>query len=159
MVAEHIVLQLPTDLRWAIAGRSVNKLQNIAKELQSLNPDRPAPEIEACNLNNAELATLAKKTFALIATVGPYATYGEHAFKACAEAGTHYFDCTGEAVWTKEMIEKYEATAKSTGACMFPQCGVESAPSDLITYAMASRIRSQLSASTGDVVVDIHELQ
>ena len=110
-------------------------------------------------MNDPDLAALAKKTFALISTVGPYAKYGEHAFKACVETGTHYFDCTGEAVWTMDMIQKYESTAKLTGACMFPQCGVESAPSDLLTYSMASLIRSELSASTSDVVVDIHELQ
>lgn len=159
MTAEHIASQFPTDLKWAIAGRSADKLQTIAKEFQAVNPDRPSPKIEVCSLNDADLAALAKKTFVLIATVGPYAEYGEYAFKACAEAGTHYVDCTGEAVWTMDMIQKYESTAKSTGACMFPQCGIESAPSDLVTYSMASLIRSKLSAQTGDVVVDIHELQ
>ncbi|KAK7753445.1 hypothetical protein SLS62_004520 [Diatrype stigma] len=158
MTAEHIASQFPTDLKWAIAGRSAEKLQSIAKELQALNPDRPSPEIETCSLNDADLAELAKKTFVLIATVGPYAKYGEYAFKACAESGTHYVDCTGEAVWTLDMIQKYESTAKSTGACMFPQCGIESAPSDLVTYSLASLIRSKLSAPTGDVVVDIHKI-
>ncbi|RYP85283.1 hypothetical protein DL769_001014 [Monosporascus sp. CRB-8-3] len=159
MTAEHIALHLPTDLRWAIAGRSVERLQNVVRECQALNPDRRMPEIEVWDLNDTDLAALAKKTFILITTVGPYAKYGEDAFKACAEAGTHYFDCTGEAVWTLEMIQKYEAAAESTGACMIPQCGVESAPSDLMTYSMASLIRSELSASTSDVVVDFHEVQ
>ncbi|RYP14404.1 hypothetical protein DL765_006393 [Monosporascus sp. GIB2] len=158
MTAEHIALHLPTDLRWAIAGRSVERLQNVVRECHALNPDRRMPEIEVWDLNDADLAALAKKTFILITTAGPFAKYGEDAFKACAETGTHYFDCTGEAVWTQEMIQKYEATAKSTGACMIPQCGIESAPSDLITYLMASLIRSELSASTSDVVVDFHEV-
>ncbi len=157
--SEHIAQQFPTDLRWAIAGRSADKLQSIAEECQAINRDRPSPGIEVCNLNDADLAALAKKTFALITTVGPYSKYGEHAFKACAEAGTHYFDCTGEAVWTRAMIQKYEATAKLTGACMFIQCGLESAPSDLMTYSMASLIRSELSAPTGDVVVEFHKIR
>lgn len=42
---EHIVSQLPTDLVWAVAGRSESKLQSLVKELKSLNPDRIAPGI------------------------------------------------------------------------------------------------------------------
>ncbi|KAH9903672.1 Saccharopine dehydrogenase-domain-containing protein [Xylariomycetidae sp. FL2044] len=158
MTAEHITSHFPTDLKWAIAGRSSEKLENVIRECKALNPDRPSPAIEICNLNDVELSALAKKTFVLITTVGPYAQYGEHAFKACAEAGTHYLDCTGEAIWTLEMIEKYEGPAKASGACMLPQAGIESAPSDLMAFSMASIIRSNLSAPTGDVVVDIHEL-
>ncbi|KAI1781421.1 Saccharopine dehydrogenase-domain-containing protein [Hypoxylon cercidicola] len=159
LVAEHITTHLPTDLKWAVAGRSAEKLQNVISECRALNPDRRAPDIEICSLNDADLGALAKKTFALITTVGPYAKYGEYAFKACAENGTHYFDCTGEAVWHMSMIKKYEATAKATGACLFPQAGIESAPSDLMTFSMASLLRSTLSAPVGDVVVKIHAIR
>ena len=131
----------------------------MAQECQALNPDCAEPGIEICNLSDPDLAALVKKTFILITTVGPYAKYGELAFKACAEAGTHYFDCTGEAVWTMDMIEKYDATAKRTGACIFPQSGIESVPSDLLTYIMASHIRSELSVPTSDVVVGMQELR
>ncbi|KAI1505414.1 hypothetical protein F5X99DRAFT_415881 [Biscogniauxia marginata] len=158
MVAEYIATHFPTDLKWAIAGRSTEKLENVVRECKALNRDRPAPEIEICNLNDTELATLAKKTFVLITTVGPYSRYGEHAFKACAETGTHYFDCTGEVVWHMSMIDKYEARAKKSGALLFPQAGVESGPSDLITFSLASFIKSELSVPVSDVVVDIHEL-
>lgn len=159
LVAEHITTHFPTDLKWAIAGRSAEKLQNVISECKVLNPDRKSPSIEICNLNDEDLDALAKKTFALITTVGPYSKYGEYAFKACAESGTHYFDCTGEAVWHMAMIKKYEATAKVTGACLFPQSAIESAPSDLMTFAMASLLQSQLSAPVGDVVVKIHEIR
>lgn len=159
LVAEHITTHFPTDLKWAIAGRSTEKLQKVVQECKILNPDRRSPEIEVCSLNDADLGALAKKTFTLITTVGPYAKYGEYAFKACAEAGTHYFDCTGEAVWHMSMVQKYDAVAKATGACLFPQAGIESAPSDLMTYSMASVLRSELSAPVGDVVVEVHELQ
>jgi short subunit dehydrogenase-like uncharacterized protein len=121
--------------------------------------DETTAEIEVCDLNDADLLALAKKTRVLITTVGPYARYGEHAFKACAEAGTHYVDCTGESVWTLDMIKKYEAKAKETGAVLIPQAGIESGPSDLLTWAMADLIRRELSASVSDVVVEVHELK
>lgn len=158
-VAEHITTHFPTDLKWAIAGRSAAKLQNVIDECKALNPDRQSPEIEICSLNHTELGALAKKTFAFITTVGPFSLYGEYAFKACAEAGTHYFDCTGEAVWHSSMIEKYEAVARATGACLFPQSAMESATSDLITFAMASRIKTEFSAPIGDVIVEVHEIR
>ena len=124
-----------------------------------MNADRTQPSIEICNLGDTELSALAKKTFVLITTVGPYAKYGEPAFRACAENGTHYLDVTGEAAWTRAMIRKYEQVAKKSGAIMFPQSGIESAPSDIINWALASRIRSELGAQTGDVTLSVYELQ
>ncbi|KAH7038104.1 saccharopine dehydrogenase [Microdochium trichocladiopsis] len=156
MTAEHIAATFPTNTRWAVAGRSADKLQHVVSECQKINQDRLAPAVEVCNLNDADLAQLARKTCVLISTVGPYAKYGEHAFKACAEAGTHYLDCTGEAVWTLDMITKYEATAKRSGACLISQNGVESAPSDVMAYVLAQTIKKELEADTGDVVVSVH---
>lgn len=43
LCAEHIVQHLPTDLKWALAGRSAGKLEAVAKELRALNPDRIQP--------------------------------------------------------------------------------------------------------------------
>ncbi|KAI0971848.1 hypothetical protein F4678DRAFT_472321 [Xylaria arbuscula] len=158
ITAEFIASQFPTDTKWAVAGRSAQKLEDVVKTCQGLNPDRKPPVVEVCSLKEADLAALAKKTFTLIATVGPYSRYGEPVFKACAEAGTHYIDCTGEAVWHAEMIKKYGEVAKANGAYMFPQSAVESAPSDLVTFSLASLIKSELSAPVGDVVVSVHEL-
>ena len=41
--AEYIVEHLPSDLRWAVAGRSVTKLEAVVRGLKSLNPDRTPP--------------------------------------------------------------------------------------------------------------------
>lgn len=114
--------------------------------------------IEIRNLTDSELVELSKKTTVLISTVGPYSKYGEHAFKACAENGTHYLDVTGEVPWVAKMIEKYEATAKASGSIMIPQCGIESAPADLITLSLTCLIRKELSAPTGEVILSLHEL-
>jgi short subunit dehydrogenase-like uncharacterized protein len=56
------------------------------------------------------------------------------------------------------MIKKYEAAAKASGACMFPQNAMESAPSDLLTWVVAKEVRAKFSSPTGDVVMDVHEL-
>ena len=57
------------------------------------------------------------------------------------------------------MIKKYEEAAKTSGAWMFPQSGLESAPSDLLTWLLVSTIRSKLSSHTGDVVMDLQRLE
>ncbi|EAQ91243.1 hypothetical protein CHGG_03178 [Chaetomium globosum CBS 148.51] len=157
--AQYITTHLPTDLKWAVAGRSQSKLEDVVAECNKLNADRVQPGIEICNLTDSDLAALAKKTFILITTVGPYGKLGEHAFKACAENGTHYLDVTGEVPFVAKMLKKYESTAKESGALMFPQIGIESAPPDLVTWSLASFIRSEFSSPIRDVTVSIHNLK
>ncbi|KAK3333216.1 Saccharopine dehydrogenase-domain-containing protein [Cercophora scortea] len=158
--AQHITTHLPTNLKWALAGRSRAKLEEVAAQCKALNHDRSQPEIEICSLTNEDLASLAKKTFVLITLVGPYGKMGEPAFKACAENGTHYLDVTGEVPFVAKMLRKYEAAAKASGAVMIPQIGIESAPSDLVTWSLAGLIRSAFhGAPMRDVTVSIHNLK
>jgi short subunit dehydrogenase-like uncharacterized protein len=85
--------------------------------------------------------------------------YGEHAFKACAENGTHYLDATGEIPFYRNMLKKYEKKAQATGAIMIPQTGLESTPSDLTAWMLVNMIRERFSAPTRDVDVSIHEFK
>ncbi|KAM0251642.1 hypothetical protein ACHAQJ_008102 [Trichoderma viride] len=100
LTAQHIATTFSNDLKWAVAGRSAEKLQQVVSDCAVWEPIRIQPMIEVCNVNDEELGVLARKTYCLITTLGPYSRHGEHAFKACAEAGTHYLDCTGEVPWT-----------------------------------------------------------
>lgn len=154
----HIARNLPTDLQWAVAGRSESKLQSLVAELRQINSDRPPPAIEIAQLNKPDLVRLAKTTKVLISTVGPYHKYGSAAFEACAETGTHYLDCTGEVPWVYEMMEKHEALAKKTGAIMIPQNGVESAPSDLMCWMLVNHIRQTLSVGTAEVINTVYSM-
>lgn len=43
LCAEYITRKLPTDLKWAVAGRSASKLSAIVNELKSFNSDRRPP--------------------------------------------------------------------------------------------------------------------
>ena len=43
LCAEYITVNLPTNLKWAVGGRSNSKLSAVTKELRSLNPDRLQP--------------------------------------------------------------------------------------------------------------------
>jgi hypothetical protein len=43
LTAEHIATSLPTDLKWALAGRSAAKLEAVAADCKSFNADRVQP--------------------------------------------------------------------------------------------------------------------
>jgi short subunit dehydrogenase-like uncharacterized protein len=43
LCAEWISTNLPTNLRWAIAGRNAKKLQTVVDELMEINPNRKLP--------------------------------------------------------------------------------------------------------------------
>lgn len=43
LTAEHITTYLPTDLKWAVAGRSADKLRQLVSKCKSLEPDRIPP--------------------------------------------------------------------------------------------------------------------
>lgn len=43
LTAEHIATHLPSNLKWAVAGRSEAKLREVVAECETLNPDRVPP--------------------------------------------------------------------------------------------------------------------
>jgi short subunit dehydrogenase-like uncharacterized protein len=92
LCAHHITIHLPTDLRWAVAGRNAAKLEALIGNLRELNRDRRQPDIEAVQLTSIELDALAKKTKVLLNTIGPYHLYSTPVVEACVTNGTHYLD-------------------------------------------------------------------
>ncbi|KAL1305831.1 hypothetical protein AAFC00_003992 [Neodothiora populina] len=159
LTSEHVVTHLPTDLKWAVAGRSEGKLQQLVKELQASNPDRLAPGVETATLDKESLKRLAAKTKVLVSTVGPYHLYGEAVVAACAEGGTHYLDVTGESPWVLDMIRKYDSIAKANNAIIIPQIGIESAPADLLAWSMVTHARRTLSSGIKELVYSVYDMK
>ena len=100
LVAEYLVHAAAREsLRWALAGRNRDKLEAVraslgeaAKDVDSSSPTRSTP---------AACAAIARRTRVVCTTVGPYAKYGSELVAACAAAGTHYCDLTGEVRWMR----------------------------------------------------------
>ncbi|EAW14543.1 uncharacterized protein ACLA_075830 [Aspergillus clavatus NRRL 1] len=157
--AEHIVKHCPTNLKWALAGRSVQKIETAAKELRAINPDRTEPDIVVVQLNRKELDPLMQRTKIVINCVGPYHLYSTPVVESCANNGTHYVDATGETPWVKHIIEKYHETAKSNGAVIIPSVGMESAPADILAWSLVKRVRGDLSSDTKEVISAIDEIK
>jgi short subunit dehydrogenase-like uncharacterized protein len=124
LVGEYIAKQKPR--KWAIAGRSRGKCEALGFDVPILTCDAMDP---------ASVAAVARRTRVVCTTVGPYSKYGSALVAACADAGTHYCDLTGEVHWMREMIDANDARARETGARIVFTCGFDSIPSDLGTWA------------------------
>lgn len=123
----HQTYGVDGDLKWAIAGRNQSKLDEVKKDLGEAD----LVTIIADAADGEALAKMAASTKVVCTTVGPYALFGNEVVAACAYAGTHYCDLTGEPQWMSRMISAHEETAKKTGARIVHNCGFDSIPSDL----------------------------
>jgi saccharopine dehydrogenase (NAD+, L-glutamate forming) len=77
--------------------------------------------------------------------------------RACAEAGTHYVDLTGEPEFVDSMIERYHATAAASRAKIVHACGFDSVPHDLGAYYSVQQLAAGApsgSLSNASVVVE-----
>ena len=117
------------EIKWAIAGRNLEKLQAVSKNL--------APDIEilvADSDDEAGLNDICSRSKVVLSTAGPFHRYGSKLVKACVENGSHYVDITGENFWVKGLIEKHHEEALRKGIRIIPSCGFDSIPSDIGTF-------------------------
>jgi short subunit dehydrogenase-like uncharacterized protein len=126
LVAEY--LKDKTGLKWAMAGRSQAKLEEV-RDLIGASKDTPLVIADADD--PASLDAMAKRTKVVLTTVGPYQLYGEPLIKACVANGTDYTDLCGEPVWMRQMIDAYDEAAKASRARITFSSGFDSIPFDL----------------------------
>lgn len=132
LTAEYLAGHAPSGLRWALAGRSLERLERVRDRLVAIDPRHADVElVPADTTDAAAVADLVARTRVLITTVGPYVTLGEPLLAACAEAGTDYVDLTGEPEFVDRMYLAHHATAERTGARIVNACGFDSVPHDL----------------------------
>ena len=130
LVAEYLTQHYKSDktLKWAMAGRSLGKLKSVR---DAIGAPGNTPLIVADASDAASLKAMVEQTMSVITTVGPYQLYGEELLAACVATGTDYFDLCGEPIWMRQMIDKYEAAAKESGARIVFSCGFDSVPFEL----------------------------
>ncbi|WNV73919.1 trans-acting enoyl reductase family protein [Geodermatophilus sp. DSM 44513] len=149
LVAAHLASVAPAGLRVALAGRSHDRLERARAELPAAARDWPLVTADATD--EASLAVLAGATRVLATTVGPYARHGLPVVEACARAGTHYADLTGEMLFVRRAIDRTDPVARDTGARIVHACGYDSVPSDLAVLLLAERARADGAGGLGEV--------
>ncbi|MFJ5154696.1 saccharopine dehydrogenase family protein [Streptomyces sp. NPDC088353] len=131
LTAEYLAAHAPEGLRWAIAGRSAERLRELRERLPSgasvgvLRADAADPD---------SLRDLARQARVLATTVGPYTAVGEELVAACADSGTDYLDLCGEPEFVDLVYVRHDARARETGARLVHACGFDSVPPDLGVY-------------------------
>ncbi len=126
LVAEY--LKTKTGLKWAMAGRSADKLAEV-RDLIGAAADTPLIVADASD--PASLDAMVKRTKVVLTTVGPYQLYGNKLVEACVANGTDYTDLCGEPAWMRQKIDQHEEAAKASGARIVFSAGFDSIPFDL----------------------------
>ena len=108
LTAAHIAEHAPSGARIALAGRTLDRLAAVRDRLPGA---RDWPLIQADAADPASLAALARSTRVVATTVGPYARYGLPVVEACAAAGTHYADLTGEVLFVRDAMQLVDDVA------------------------------------------------
>ncbi|MCW2742722.1 MAG: Trans-acting enoyl reductase [Blastococcus sp.] len=149
LLAQYLAEHAPPAIRIALAGRSRSRLLEVRAGLPPAA--REWPVLVADSGDPASLAALAAQTHVVATTVGPYARYGMPVVEACAKAGTHYADLTGEVLFVREAIDRVDALAQRTGARIVHASGYDSIPSDLSTMLLARRAAAEGAGGLGEV--------
>jgi short subunit dehydrogenase-like uncharacterized protein len=149
LTAGYLLGAAPAGARIALAGRSADKLAAVRAEIGAADWKL----VVADTTDQESMDALAARTTAVITTVGPYLRYGMPMVAACAKAGTHYADLTGEPLFIRDAIDSYHDEAARTGAKIVNSCGYDSVPSDLSVYQLYRRSVADNTGELGDTTL------
>lgn len=126
-------------LRWAIAGRDLTKLSQVAIRFSS-----QTETLVADGDDEKALDAITARAKVIISTAGPFHRYSSKLVASCVKNSTHYVDITGETFWIKEIIDKHHSEAVSKGVRIIPSCGYDSLPSDLGVFFSSKQLRKPI---------------
>lgn len=141
LVAEQLQQHHAGPLRWALAGRNLDKLERLRAELGG-----DVALLLADASDAAALRALVVQAQVVITTVGPYQLHGEALVRACADAGTDYVDLCGEPLWMAQMVAQLQRPAERSGARICFSCGFDSIPFDLGVVYLQHEAQRRLGA-------------
>lgn len=158
LVAEYLAQHYGADsgLRWAMAGRSAQKLESVRQEIGA---PADTPFVIADADDPETIATMVASTKVVLTTVGPYQLYGSDLVAACAKAGTDYVDLCGEPAWMRQMIDAHGDAAKESGARIVFSCGFDSIPFDLGVFFLQEEAKKRFGAPLPRVRGRVRKMQ
>ena len=143
LVVEYALNQYSNeDISWAIAGRNLEKLQNLKEEFKLTND---VGIIQVDSEDQSSIDALVQQTKCVLTTVGPYQLYGDKVVRTCISSGTDYVDLCGEVGFMHKIISECSAEAKRTGARIVFSCGFDSIPFDLGVLFVQEEVMSKLN--------------
>ncbi len=149
LTADYLLRAAPPGTRIGLAGRSRERVTAVRDSLGDGAADWPVVVVDSGDEQGVR--ALAESATAVATTVGPYLRYGQPLVAACAEAGTHYADLTGELPFVRLSADRHHEQAGGTGARIVHACGFDAVPSDLgalLTAQFAREAGGELTDTT-----------
>ncbi|WP_337059489.1 saccharopine dehydrogenase family protein [Kineococcus sp. G2] len=153
LVAGHLARHAPPGARIGLAGRSAQRLERVRAGLGAAAAHWPVLTADATD--DASLRELARTARVVVSTVGPYLRHGLPLVAACAAAGTHYADLTGETLFAHRSAAGFHTAARGSGARIVHSCGFDSVPSDLAVLLTHERARADGAGPLTDAVLEL----
>ncbi|MEI6622146.1 MAG: saccharopine dehydrogenase NADP-binding domain-containing protein [Actinomycetes bacterium] len=157
LLAEYLAAHSPAGTRIALAGRSRERLESVRDQLGPAASGWPIKVADAGSRRS--MSELANSTRVVATTVGPYAKFGMPLVGACAKAGTHYADLTGEVLFVHRSIDAYHDTACETGARIVHSCGFDSIPSDIGVWRAHAQAQADGAGSLTDTALIVRTMK
>lgn len=138
-------------LTWAIAGRTMAKLQKVLEESSQRSGKNleDIPIIIADVGNYQSLVDMSQKTKVVLNCVGPYRFHGEEVVKACIEGGANHLDISGEPQFLEKMQLMYNAKARENSLYVVGSCGFDSIPADIGVLYTRNKFKGDLNSIEG----------
>ncbi|XP_061881898.1 saccharopine dehydrogenase-like oxidoreductase [Entelurus aequoreus] len=138
------------NLKWAVAGRSKQKLEQVLEQAASVlgKPElRTGVDILVADVEEPDsLAAMCKQAVIVLNCVGPYRFFGEPVVKACVENGAHHLDISGEPQFLEGMQLNYHNQASDKGVYIIGSCGFDSIPADMGVLYTREQFKGTLTA-------------
>lgn len=138
------------NLKWAVAGRSRQKLEHVLEQAAGVlgKPElRTVVDIIVADVGEPDsLASMCKQAVIVLNCVGPYRFYGEPVVKACVENGAHHIDISGEPQFLEGMQLNYNSQAADNGVFIIGSCGFDSIPADMGVLYTREQFKGTLTA-------------
>lgn len=131
--ATAYMLEHALTARWAVAGRSLAKLQGLVHGLKEKYPGADPPEIVVADALGPpeKLRAAFRRARVVMNLAGPYSRLGRPVVAAAVAAGAHYVDVTGEPIHILRTELDFHSEAVEKGLLVVPACGYDHVPADI----------------------------
>lgn len=131
-------------LNFAVAGRDDHRLAAVERETGAVE------RVAMAQGGIDGLRRLVDGRCVALGCAGPFSLVGEPLVAACARAGVHYADTTGEQSFVRRIRDRYAPAAETSGACLAPAMAFEIAPAAWAARIAAGEVADQ--AATIEIV-------
>ncbi|KAI5636340.1 saccharopine dehydrogenase NADP binding domain-containing protein [Phthorimaea operculella] len=117
------------DIRWGIAGRSMEKLKNLLSELEEIDVDIKRVVVLHCDITKTDaVPEVTCQARIIINATGPNIILSGPVVKACIQTGTHYVDISAELHHMLNIYRSYNKAAQDANVLVIPACGYDCIP-------------------------------